>query len=112
MSGGSPPIPDGHVVRHRCDNPPCINPEHLITGTQGQNIQDMIDRGRHLNLFGRDLVDRSAGRATPEDAEQARRMYLGGATPRQVATALGVSKATAKAMRPEGLRWDQVRPRA
>lgn len=106
------PIPDGHVVRHRCDNPPCINPEHLITGTQGQNIQDMIDRGRHLNLFGRDLVDRSAGRATPEDAEQARRMYLGGATPRQVATALGVSKATAKAMRPEGLRWDQVRPRA
>lgn len=39
-------IPDGLVVRHTCDNPPCINPDHLIIGTQAQNIQDMIDRGR------------------------------------------------------------------
>jgi hypothetical protein len=34
------------VVRHRCDNPPCLNPEHLETGTQLNNVQDMVSRGR------------------------------------------------------------------
>lgn len=39
-------VPNGMVVRHTCDNPPCINPEHLILGTQQQNVADMHDRGR------------------------------------------------------------------
>lgn len=40
------PIPDGMVVRHRCDNPPCVNPAHLEVGTQADNVADMIARGR------------------------------------------------------------------
>lgn len=40
------PIPDGMVVRHRCDNPPCINPHHLELGTQADNMADAVDRGR------------------------------------------------------------------
>lgn len=39
-------IPPGKVVRHKCDNPPCCNPLHLELGTQGQNVQDRVDRGR------------------------------------------------------------------
>jgi len=104
------PIPAGHVVRHQCDNPPCINPAHLITGTPSQNVQDMIDRGRHRGFMGRDLIDRSAARITPEDAEQAARLYWAGATPSKVAKALGVSKAVARQMIPDGWRWDQVNP--
>lgn len=39
-------IPDGMVVRHRCDNPPCVNPEHLEVGTHRDNSDDMFSRGR------------------------------------------------------------------
>ena len=42
------PIPEGHVVRHKRDNKPCINPDHLETGTLKDNHADMWDRGRGL----------------------------------------------------------------
>lgn len=34
------------VVRHRCDNRGCINPEHLETGSKADNSADMVERGR------------------------------------------------------------------
>lgn len=40
------PIPDGKQLNHHCDVPNCINPDHLYLGTQQDNIQDMVDRGR------------------------------------------------------------------
>jgi hypothetical protein len=39
----------GKVVRHTCDNPPCIEPEHLLLGTQADNMRDMAERGRARN---------------------------------------------------------------
>lgn len=37
---------DGQVIRHNCDNRACVNPEHLELGSQRDNIQDRVDRGR------------------------------------------------------------------
>lgn len=45
-------IPPGHLVRHRCDNPPCVRPTHLISGTHRDNRRDMLERGRDNVAFG------------------------------------------------------------
>lgn len=46
------PIPDGMYVCHHCDNPPCINIDHLFLGTQKDNIQDCILKGRKTQVMG------------------------------------------------------------
>lgn len=41
------PIPDGaEIIMHRCDNPPCVNPHHLVAGTRTLNMVDKITKGR------------------------------------------------------------------
>lgn len=39
-------IPSGLMIRHKCDNPNCINPEHLEVGTHTDNVNDKVSRGR------------------------------------------------------------------
>lgn len=82
------PIPSGKVVRHRCDNPSCVNPAHLLLGTQAQNVEDMVGRGRQRGPAS----ERS--RSTKLTAEQVAEIRQAEGTIKQLGARYGVHFST------------------
>lgn len=82
------PFRQARIVRHRCDNPCCIRPDHLWSGTQTDNMRDMNARGRHgqLNKPGRPI------KLTTEKVVAIRAAHASGESQRSIALRLGVSQ--------------------
>jgi hypothetical protein len=82
-------IPAGMVVRHRCDNTVCVNPAHLETGTQKQNVDDRYERGRANHVRG---SNHGISKLTEADIPLIRGMLQNGMSRRVIAAEFGVSQ--------------------
>ena len=90
------PIPDGQVVRHRCDNPGCVNPGHLELGTQADNVRDRDERKRRAPPAG---ANNGRAKLTAEQVAEIRARYSTGYIAQaDLARAYGVSHATIHAI--------------
>lgn len=71
------PIPDGLFVLHHCDNPPCVNPDHLFVGTHSDNMVDAVRKGRHARakVTEADVRDIRTARASGEGVRALARRY-------------------------------------
>lgn len=85
------PIPEGFYVCHTCDNPACINPDHLFLGTPRDNSEDMVRKGRVARQIG---STNGAAKLTEEDIPQIRALHENGLSQRKIATMFLVSQRT------------------
>lgn len=86
------PIPQGLQVLHHCDNPPCVNPDHLFIGTIGDNMKDKAAKGRAVNTPQVGVVHWKA-RLTELDVKHIRELRTTtDMTMRDIGEAYGITK--------------------
>ncbi len=107
------PIPNGSWVLHRCDNPPCVRPEHLFLGTPGDNSRDRNDKGRanHQGYPAHRYVPRGEeveqSRLAESEIPRIRERFASGESMRSIARSHGVThEAIRKVIRRET--WTHV----
>lgn len=95
---------EGLVVRHKCDRPLCVNPNHLETGTHQDNMKDMVIRGRHNH--GRDQAGEANGasKLSAVQVEKIRWLIDQSYTNTAIAKMYGVHHATISLIR-RGKSW-------
>lgn len=81
-------IPAGLAVRHTCDNPPCVNPAHLIVGTGKDNARDALERGKY-----RRGSENGRAKLTESQVAEIRAGWMRGETQVDMARRFGVSKS-------------------
>lgn len=95
-------IPKRIKVLHSCDNPPCVNPDHLFLGTAKINQQDMKSKGR--SLFG----ERNAlCKLIARDVLEIRAMYAAGVRQKKIAQVYGISQGEVSRIT-RRVRWEHL----
>lgn len=82
-------LPVDRVVMHRCDNPPCVNPEHLLLGTHADNNGDRSAKGRSCHG-----PRHPNAKLSSEQVAEIRRRADGGWTTRELGEEYGVAQTT------------------
>lgn len=102
------PVPPGLVVRHKCDDRACVNPDHLEIGTYRDNAQDMVTRGRAPTSCPA-IRGENHHRAKLTEGDVVSIRESSSETFQELADKFGVSKTTVKSIR-RGDCWKHVTP--
>lgn len=97
-------LPSDVVLLHECDNPPCVNPNHLKPGTHQDNVDDMYRKGRNNNVVGE---HNGHSRLTAHQVRRIKQLLAQKTTERAIATELGVGHSTIHAIS-AGRTWRHV----
>ena len=97
-------IPENTYVLHACDNPGCVNPNHLSLGSAADNAQDMVRKGRHGSKRGE---KNHFTRLKEDEVKEIRRLTLAGVSVHELAEQFGVSKSCIYMIR-QGHNWKHV----
>jgi hypothetical protein len=100
------PIPDGMVVMHACDNPLCVNPDHLSLGTQLDNIRDRDRKGRQVPNHPAGELN-GMRKLSDADVLSIRRLRQKGLTMAAIADRFGVSRSNISFII-AGKRWPHI----
>lgn len=95
------------VIMHSCDNPACINWEHLSHGTQAENIADMVSKGRRVVLKGERQHD---AKLKDDDVRQIRYLCDMGIAIPKIAKHFDVSEASIGLIK-AGKTWKHIEGR-
>lgn len=99
------PIPPELELCHRCDNPPCCNPNHLFPGTHKENMRDMFRKGRRITAIGERA---GSAKLTAEKVILLRKLYATGKFSfSSLGTQFGVSKTQARSI-VKGRKWKHL----
>lgn len=96
------PIPSGLMVRHKCDTPACVNPDHLILGTVIDNNKDCTSRERQAR-------GETSGKTTltPEFIKQIRLSYREGVFTNVIASTFGITNVAVTSIA-TGRTWSSI----
>jgi len=89
---------------HKCDNPPCCNPQHLLPGSQADNLRDIFARGRQCTVRGEAKPN---ALLSTETVRLIRRAVKAGQSQRKIAASIGVSRSAVQAVL-KGRNWAHV----
>jgi len=85
-------IPKGLYILHQCDEPRCINPDHLHAGTQKQNMKEMRERNRANDKSrGKKGSKHGMSKLTEEDIPKIKELYKSGMSGTKIAKIYGVN---------------------
>ena len=90
------------VICHVCDNPSCVNPQHLFRGTQADNLRDMAKKGRSTRG-----ENNTQARLKENDLKFIKLWIHHGLTDEEIAKKYKVSRSNINAIR-NGKRWNHV----
>lgn len=85
-------VPKGMFICHKCDNRACVRPSHLFLGTQKENIQDAIKKGRFIPPVMLSGEDHPAAKLSNEDVKRIREFRAQGYTQQLIAEEYDVSQ--------------------